>query len=141
MKIGELAEATGLAASRIRFYEKIGLLRSVRRQSNGYRSYPQEAVTFLQLITSAQQAGFSLDELRALLPADLSQWDHSSLVEAMRTKLADIEALQQRLAVSRAQLLEVLHEIESKPADMNCADNARRVLTQFGMGDIKNDKE
>lgn len=141
MKIGELAEATGLAASRIRFYEKIGLLRSVRRQSNGYRSYPPEAVTFLQLITSAQQAGFTLDELRALLPADLSQWDHGSLVDAMRTKLADIEALQQRLAVSRAQLLEVLHEIESKPADMNCADNARRVLTQFGMDDIKNDKE
>ncbi|MCA6064213.1 MerR family transcriptional regulator [Thalassolituus marinus] len=141
MKIGELAEATGLAASRIRFYEKIGLLRSVHRQSNGYRSYPPEAVTFLQLITSAQQAGFTLDELRALLPADLSQWDHGSLVDAMRTKLADIEALQQRLAVSRAQLLEVLHEIESKPADMNCADNARRVLTQFGMGDIKNDKE
>lgn len=141
MKIGELAEATGLAASRIRFYEKIGLLRSVRRQSNGYRSYPPEAVTFLQLITSAQQAGFSLDELRSLLPADLSQWDHGSLVDAMRTKLADIEALQQRLAVSRAQLLEVLHEIESKPADMNCADNARRVLTQFGMGEINNTKE
>jgi len=141
MKIGELAEATGLAASRIRFYEKIGLLRSVRRQSNGYRSYPPEAVTFLQLITSAQQAGFSLDELRSLLPADLSQWDHGSLINAMRTKLADIEALQQRLEVSRRQLEHVLNEVERKPADMACADNAKRVLEQFGLGNVKNEQE
>ncbi len=31
MKIGELAERTGLATSRIRFYERIGLLKSVER--------------------------------------------------------------------------------------------------------------
>lgn len=137
MKIGELAEATGLSASRIRFYEKIGLLRAVKRQVNGYRSYPAEAVVYLGLITSAQQAGFSLDELRALLPADLAQWDHGSLVAAMRAKLADIEALQKRLAESRTQLLEVLHEVERKPADMDCAANAKRVLAQFGMGEAK----
>ena len=39
MKIGELAGRTGLAASRIRFYERIGLLKAVERQANGYRSY------------------------------------------------------------------------------------------------------
>jgi len=32
MKIGELAQRTGLAASRIRFYESIGLLKLVERQ-------------------------------------------------------------------------------------------------------------
>ncbi len=44
MKIGELAERTGLATSRIRFYERIGLLKAARRQANGYRSYPDDAV-------------------------------------------------------------------------------------------------
>lgn len=39
MKIGELARRTGLAASRIRFYEEAGLL-VVQRQANGYRDYP-----------------------------------------------------------------------------------------------------
>ena len=50
----------------IRFYEKIGLLKLVDRRPNGYRTYPQEAVVMLELINSAQQAGFSLDEIRAL---------------------------------------------------------------------------
>lgn len=74
MKIGELAERTGLTPSRIRFYERIGLLTLVAREANGYRSYPQEAVTVLDLITAAQKADFSLDEIRMLIPAGLAQW-------------------------------------------------------------------
>ncbi|WP_443111535.1 MerR family DNA-binding transcriptional regulator [Burkholderia sp. FERM BP-3421] len=44
MKIGELAERTGLTPSRIRFYERIGLLTAVERQTNGYRAYSSDAV-------------------------------------------------------------------------------------------------
>lgn len=134
MKIGELAELTDLAPSRIRFYEKIGLLKTVNRKANGYRSYPPEAVTVLNLITTAQQAGFSLDELRTLLPPNLADWDHSSLLEALQQKVRDIDEIQARLAQSKAQLQEVLAEIEAKPEDMDCATNARRVLSQFGLG-------
>tara|TARA_B100000676_G_C18079227_1_gene850018 strand:- start:1161 stop:1592 length:432 start_codon:yes stop_codon:yes gene_type:complete len=134
MKIGELAELTDLAPSRIRFYEKIGLLKTVNRKANGYRSYPPEAVTVLKLITTAQQAGFSLDELRTLLPSDLADWDHGSLLEALQQKVRDIDEIQARLAQSKAQLQEVLAEIEAKPEDMDCATNARRVLSQFGLG-------
>lgn len=46
MKIGELAKRSGLAASRIRFYEKIGLLKTVKRSANGYRSYPPETLPY-----------------------------------------------------------------------------------------------
>ncbi|EFO35423.1 transcriptional regulator, MerR family, partial [Vibrio parahaemolyticus Peru-466] len=80
MKIGELAQKTGLAPSRIRFYERIGLLKTVTRKANGYREYPQEALMILDMITTGQQAGFSLDELSALLPSDLSNWDHHQLL-------------------------------------------------------------
>ena len=104
MKIGELAGRTGLTPSRIRFYERIGLLKTVRRQANGYRTYPPEAVDMLMLITTAQQAGFSLQELRALLPADLTSWDHGALLEALHQKVREIEAIQERLAASKARL-------------------------------------
>ncbi|MDV2080644.1 MerR family transcriptional regulator [Marinobacter xestospongiae] len=133
MKIGELAKQSGLAPSRIRFYEKVGLLKTVKRASNGYRSYPPEAVLVLDLITTAQSAGFSLDELRTLLPSDLSQWQHDSLLETLRSKVQDIEALQERLATSKAKLLEIMSEIESKPEDIDCATNARRVMSQLGL--------
>lgn len=135
MKIGELAKQTGLAASRIRFYERVGLLKTVSRNANGYRAYPKEAVTVLRLITTAQKAGFSLDELKTLLPTDLSSWDHSSLVGALQQKIRDIDELEKKLAVSKKQLLEIEAEIKAKPDDMNCSDNAKRVLSQFGLSE------
>jgi len=129
MKIGELAERTGLAPSRIRFYERIGLLKAVERQANGYRRYPEEAVLALQLIATAQRAGFSLDELRTLLPVAPARWEHGTVLDALRRRVADIEALQAQLAQSRAQLVELIGQIETKPQDMSCEANARRVLS------------
>lgn len=135
MKIGELALRTGLAASRIRFYESIGLLKLVERQANGYRSYPEQAVMVLNLITTAQQAGFSLDELRTLLPQDLTQWQHGKLLDTLQAKVKDIEALEQRLAQSKTHLLALIDEIESKPDDLDCAANAERVLSKMNLGE------
>lgn len=135
MKIGELSERTQLAPSRIRFYERIGLLKTVKRQSNGYRSYPPEAVTALELITTAQQAGFSLEELSTLLPTDLANWDHSVLLDTLREKIRSIEEMQKKLAKSKAQLIDILNDIETKPDDMTCQDNAKRVLSRFGLNE------
>ncbi|MET3181089.1 UNVERIFIED_ORG: DNA-binding transcriptional MerR regulator [Variovorax guangxiensis] len=136
MKIGELAQQTGLAASRIRFYERIGLLKTAERQANGYRSYPADAVLMLQLIATAQRAGFSLDELRALLPGDLSKWERGTLLDTLRRKVEDIETLQAQLAKSKAQLVELMAQIEAKPDDMSCAANARRVLSEMKLSSL-----
>lgn len=132
MRIGDLARRTGLTASRIRFYESIGLLKSVTRQANGYREYPPQAALALQIITNAQQAGFTLDEIRTLMPSDLTSWKHDELVTALRNKIRDIEALEARLAASKQQMVVLLGAIENKPDDMACVDNARRVLSEVG---------
>lgn len=129
MNIGELARRTGLTSSRIRFYESAGLLTAVDRRPNGYRVYPPEAVTVLELITTAQQAGFTLDEIRKLLPSSLETWDHAALIEAVQRKVADIEALEIRLRQSKKQLVALIRDIEARPDDIDCADNARRVLS------------
>lgn len=135
MKIGELARRSGLSQSRIRFYESIGLLKMVDRRPNGYRIYPPEALVALELIATAQKAGFSLDEIRTLVPGDLDRWDHDALVPALRRKVTEIEELETRLEDSKAQLVALIADIEAKPDDIDCADNARRVLSRmFGAG-------
>lgn len=131
MNIGELAKRTGLTNSRIRFYESAGLLHAVERRPNGYRSYPPEAALVLELIATAQKAGFSLDEIRTLLPPDLAQWKHDALIEALRRKVADIEALQVRLKQSKAQLVVLIKDIEAKPDNVDCATNAQRLLSKM----------
>lgn len=133
MRIGELARRTGLATSRIRFYERVGLL-TVERQANGYRSYSEEAVLALRLVTTAQRAGFSLDELRALLPRGLDAWEHGDLIGTLGGKVRDIEVLQAQLAQSKAHLLELMVQIEAKPSGMDCATNAKRLLSAMQLG-------
>ncbi len=130
MNIGELAKRTGLAASRIRFYESRGLLKMAARGTNGYRVYPPEAALALALITTAQQAGFSLDEIRTLLPSGQGDWDQGALLAALRRKVAEIEALEAKLARNRAQLAAVIQDIEARPDDLDCSANASRVLSR-----------
>ena len=131
MKIGELAKISGLATSRIRFYEASGLLKSVARKANGYRDYAPETEWILQIITGAQAAGFSLDEVRQLLPTGADDWRPEEMLVGLKRKVAEIEVLQQRLAHNKAQLLQVIEGIESKPEDVGCADNAQLLLKRM----------
>lgn len=134
MKIGELAKRSGLAASAIRFYESKGLLKAASRQSNGYRDYPPEALSLLSIIMDAQQAGFTLDEIKRLLPTDAAVWRHAELMTALRDKVADIEVLEARLAQSKAHIQSLMALIDAKPDDMDCQANAARVLASLGAG-------
>ena len=110
MQIGELAQATGLSRDTLRFYEKRGLLRA-RRAGNGYRDYPPEAVEWLRYLRLAQSLGFSLGEIEADLPL-LAAPDASAeaLREALRRKLADIDARIAGLGMLRDELQRRLAE-------------------------------
>ncbi|MDH4567513.1 MerR family transcriptional regulator [Pseudomonas sp. BN414] len=131
MRIGELAKLSGLAASRIRFYESSGLITSVDRKANGYRDYGQDAVLILEIITGAQAAGFSLEEIRNLLPIGQNNWQHGELLDSLKRKVAEIEAMQARLEQNKAQLLVTIEVIESKPEGMQCGENTQRVLNRL----------
>jgi DNA-binding transcriptional MerR regulator len=132
MKIGELAQLSGLTASRIRFYEAQGLIRQVERTANGYRRYPQQAVQTLQIILCAQQAGFSLEELKQLLPDNVTgAFKHDELMAGLNRKIEQIEEMQRHLAHSKAQLLEWIDTIQARPDGMGCDANAERVLASF----------
>ncbi len=132
MKIGELALRSGLAASKIRFYEAQGLIRRVQRQANGYREYPAEVLQTLSIIQCAQQAGFSLEELRALVPgAEMGALDHEVMVQSLERKIDQIEAMQSRLAHSKLQLLGIVNSIRNRPEGVSCTENTERVLASL----------
>ncbi len=138
MTIGQLAKRTGLTSSRIRFYEEMGLLGEVERKPNGYRTYSEETVVLLELITVAQNVGFSLEEIRTLLPSGLNHWNHDALTSVLLKKVSDIEVLEAELAKSKGRLLDIIAGIQEKPSHLDCADNTRRILGQIlksGVGD------
>ena len=129
MNIGALAKETGMAQSRIRHYESLGLLGPVQRKANGYRIYARETKQILEIITTAQEAGFSLDEIRNFLPQrGKTGWDLVKLVSSLRGKLADIEALQARLARTHGDLVALVARIEGGGHTGDCFNNAEAVL-------------
>lgn len=66
MTIGEISRTTGIPASTIRYYERIGILPAPKRIS-GKRRYSPEAVDRMSVVKLAQACGFRLEEMRLLI--------------------------------------------------------------------------
>ena len=95
LRIGQIAERTGLSAKALRLYEVRGLLAPDARSDSGYRLYGAKALARLAEIGVLRRAGFTLSEIGALLKRKGSA---ASLIEAR------IAALRQEVAVKSAAL-------------------------------------
>ena len=69
MRIGELAERTGLSLRTIRFYEEVGVLAPAPRTKGGFRQFTDGDLQRLVLARQMKPLGFSVEEMRELLAA------------------------------------------------------------------------
>ena len=118
MKIGELSRLTGLRPSRIRYYEKQGLLPQADRRDNGYRDYGSDSIQRLQLIMISQELGFSLSEIRRALPADGEEFPPcADMIGGLKSKLADLDAHISELNIRRGKIIGMIETIERHQAE------------------------
>jgi DNA-binding transcriptional MerR regulator len=125
MRIGELAQQTGLTTKTIRYYEQIGLMHEPDRHSNGYRDYGDDAVERLQFVRDAQAAGLTLAETGEILgmkAAGESTCGHTRAL--LERHLADIDAQIDRLLAAR-NALRVMAERADAMDPAACNDPAR----------------
>lgn len=66
MTISQVARASGIAPSAVRYYERLALVRPTTRV-NGRRRYRPSVVERLVIIRMCQDAGFTLTEIGVLL--------------------------------------------------------------------------
>ena len=130
MRIGELATAAGVSASRIRFYETAGLLVPDGRTAAGYRIYGEPALRALRIIELAQLAGFTLAEIKALLPPNPGKWNREELLAALRRKLTATEEMQQQLSRSAHRLRAVIDDIDATSVNAACAETEDRIVAR-----------
>ena len=98
MKISELARSAGVGVETVRFYQRRGLLPDPRPtasgRASGTRHYGPAEAQRLRFIRQAQKAGFTLEEIAALLEMDRT----GDRPQARAMTRARIEALDLRIA-------------------------------------------
>ena len=102
LRIGALAQATGVAVDTIRYYERQGLIEAPRRRGAEHRLYPADTVERLTLIRKTRELGFSLPvvrELIALMKAPAATPEAAALLAAIEARLEHLGML--RLAILR----------------------------------------
>lgn len=108
LTIGRLAREVRVNLETVRYYERRGLLLKPPRSTAGYRLFPQEAARRLRFIRRAQQLGFSLQEIRELLPLRVSPRTKSADVRRRaEAKIADIDAKISSLDSMKKSLLKL----------------------------------
>jgi MerR family transcriptional regulator, copper efflux regulator len=118
LTIGEVAKQAHVRIETLRYYERTGLVASPLRSESNYRLYPQETVRRVQFIKRAQELGFSLKEIMALL----------ALRATPETPCADI----------RSRALDKITAIEEKIQTLNAMKHALAKLVEecSGQGEI-----
>ena len=94
MLIGEICNKTGLSRDTIRFYEKKGLIKVTRSDSewNNYKNYTAQNLNRLLLIKKAKGFGFTLNEICEILDLyEINAANCSTLLTKVNQKLADID--------------------------------------------------
>lgn len=101
LTIGELSARSGVAASALRYYERVGLIHSVRTSGN-QRRYARTELRRVAFIRIAQRVGVSLDDIAdalASLPDSRTptKADWARLSASWKTQLTERIELLERL--------------------------------------------
>lgn len=96
MNIKQAAEASGVSARNIRYYEQAGLLSPARNPENEYRIYSQADVRALKLIRVLRMLDMPVEDIRAVLAGDMT------LARAAATQQLRLEAEREKLAAAES---------------------------------------
>ena len=106
--VGMLAKFTGVSVHTIKYYEKIGLLSSTRREHSNYRSYDIRACTDIYECMKYKNLGFALKEVGNLI----KEADSEAIDNLLKKRLEEIDASLSELQELKKRVTDYLAETE-----------------------------
>jgi DNA-binding transcriptional MerR regulator len=106
--IGKVAKVAGVTVDTIRFYQKLGLIKSVGRSAGGYRLFDGEQIRDLTFVRHAQELGFSLTEVKELLALRQKHHVCSEVQSMLNHKLEAVQEKINSLSRLKAELTDAL---------------------------------
>ena len=108
MIIAEVSKAYGLSADTLRYYERIGLIPHVPRNSGGIRVYDEESRRWVEFVKCMRSAGIAIETLIEYVGL-CRQGEHTA--EARKDLLIEER---RRLAERIAEMQETLARLDGK---------------------------
>jgi DNA-binding transcriptional MerR regulator len=106
LRIGELAERTGVTPRTIRYYEEIGLLARAERRKGSHRAYDEADVErVLELTRLRDLLNLSLGELKRLVEAEDAR-------AALRRRFHETDSVVERLRIVEEALPHVETQLQ-----------------------------
>jgi MerR family Zn(II)-responsive transcriptional regulator of zntA len=112
--IGQVVKKLKINKETIRYYEKIGLLKETKRDSNGYRIYTAEDIEILQFILMVKEYDFTLKEIAILLTKlfpKVSGLNRSEIRDMVDNKINEIDKKIEELSIIRKVLTKVKNNV------------------------------
>ncbi len=104
LTVSALARRAGVPASTIRYYERRGLLAPASRSTSGYRLFDAQALARVRFILAAKEAGFALEDIRALLDLDARPGACAQVKRLIDARLERVAQERRRLEAIEAAL-------------------------------------
>ncbi|MCU4350657.1 MerR family transcriptional regulator [Acinetobacter ursingii] len=114
LTIGKLAKQANLNVETIRYYQRIGLMRTPEAV-NHYRYYNDQDIETLSFIQKAKDAGLQLSEIKELLQLQLN--DREQVRHVIEQRLEKIDLRIQELQGLKQRLSSWVDECKSAQAD------------------------
>lgn len=116
-----MAARAAVNVQTLRYYERRGLVAEPGRSAGGYRAYPPEAVHRVRFIKRAQDIGFTLAEVEALLELADGAPDSCDGVRALATeKIIEVDRRIADLRVLRDGLTRLVATCDLPRAGREC---------------------
>jgi MerR family copper efflux transcriptional regulator len=117
LRSGELARLAQVSTDLLRHYERIGIVPSPQRASNGYRQYPESTLSRVRIVRRSLSLGFSLPELaRIFAVRDRGGAPCRSVRALAEEKLRQVERSLVELRTLRRQLRKTLSHWDKRLA-------------------------
>jgi MerR family transcriptional regulator, repressor of the yfmOP operon len=130
LRIGEVAERSGVTPRTIRYYEEIGLLPQGEREQGKHRVYSEADVERLSELTRLRDLlGLSLDELRSMVIAEDVRAEVRRRIQETDSRTEQLELLDRALPHLDTQLAFIrrrLSELGELEADL--VERRKRIL-------------
>ena len=106
--IGKAAKLADVSVDTIRFYQKLGLIKSVSRSAGGYRLFDGEQIRDLTFARHAQELGFSLNEVKELLALRQKHHACTEVQSMLKRKVGDVQEKINSLSRLESELADAL---------------------------------